>query len=77
MFVKSYDVMSLDMRRGVVEIQVENGEVIEYPFQFIGIKNTKISQSDVSAMVIGEDRVNAVAILFPKHKLVTKQIEQG
>jgi len=43
MFVKSYDVMSLDMRRGVVEIQVENGEVIEYPFQFIGIKNTKIS----------------------------------
>lgn len=58
-------------------MQVENGELISYPYQLIGVKNMKIHPSEIMAMVIGEDRVNAVAIIFPKKKLINLQDLKG
>lgn len=43
MFIKSYDVRRVDMKKGIVEVQLENGEIVSYPFQLIGVKNMTIN----------------------------------
>lgn len=73
MFIKSYDVLRIDTNKGIVVVMLENGEEAEYPYQLIGVKNAKIKPSEITAMIIGEDRVNAVAIIFPKHGLISQQ----
>jgi len=74
MFIKAYDVVELEMDKGLVTVRVENGDLVKYPFQFIGIKNTKIKPDQVLAMIVGENRNNAVAIIFPRQKLISQQI---
>lgn len=77
MFIKVFEVYNIDPNRGVVEVELENGEIVSYPYHLIGVKNMKLKPTELMAMVVGEDRTNAVAILFPKHELIKNQIMRG